>query len=285
MVGNNASTRYNKKLDRFQVVADRIVEQHEAVGISFGEEYWFSPEWDIPTLQKAKACYGAKDDKDWRSLIRLKTKRQNILLADDSESDSDDQQDSDSDAEKEDVDPNSVPEDSGEGTHEHISKPRPDIMEFDPLYSGDLLKQPEVWTKSESNLKSLFFNINGHGHKAGDPTKDKGGVEKALAIFRKIGADIMFLSDPRVTDSGAKYIRRLVEKMVPGARVIIYPTFCTPIAGASEDNSSHCMGGMIIIIAPEWAQLKTKTRVEKSGLSLIASVEFYTRGPTQGHKI
>jgi hypothetical protein len=33
------------------------------------------------------------------------------------------------------------------------------------------------------------------------------------------------------------------------------------------------------------AQLKTKTRVEKSGLSLIASVEFYTRGPTQGHKI
>jgi hypothetical protein len=41
------------------------------------------------------------------------------------------------------------------------------------------------------------------------------------------------------------------------------------------------MGGMIIIISPEWAQLKYKSRAEKSGLGIIARLEF----SSGGHKI
>jgi hypothetical protein len=41
------------------------------------------------------------------------------------------------------------------------------------------------------------------------------------------------------------------------------------------------MGGMIIIISPEWAQLKYKSRAEKSGRGIIAKIEF----SSGGHKI
>jgi hypothetical protein len=61
----------------------------------------------------------------------------------------------------------------------------------------------------------------------------------------------MFFLDARVTDSKKKHIRQLVEEAIPGAVVIFHTTTCTP--GASEDNSMQCMGGMIIIISPEWA--------------------------------
>jgi hypothetical protein len=34
------------------------------------------------------------------------------------------------------------------------------------------------------------------------------------------------------------------------------------------------MGGMIIIISPEWAKLQFRSRAEKSGLGLIAKLKF-----------
>jgi hypothetical protein len=60
--GNNASIHYCAELNIFQVLSDRIIEEHETVGISFGEEYWYSEEWHISTLQKARACYGEQND-------------------------------------------------------------------------------------------------------------------------------------------------------------------------------------------------------------------------------
>jgi hypothetical protein len=94
----NASIHYCAELDIHQVHADRIIEEHEAIGISFGKEYCYSEEWDIFTLQKAKACYGGQSDTAWAYLIRNKTKQQRALLkkVSDSESESDD---SDSDEE------------------------------------------------------------------------------------------------------------------------------------------------------------------------------------------
>jgi hypothetical protein len=68
--GNNASIHYCAELNIFKVLSDRIIEEHETVGISVGEEYWYSEEWDISTLQKARACYGGQNDIAWASLIR-----------------------------------------------------------------------------------------------------------------------------------------------------------------------------------------------------------------------
>jgi hypothetical protein len=53
--GSNASIQNCADTKSFQVHANRIIEKHETIGISFGEEYWFSQEWDIPTLQRAQA--------------------------------------------------------------------------------------------------------------------------------------------------------------------------------------------------------------------------------------
>jgi hypothetical protein len=38
------------------------------------------------------------------------------------------------------------------------------------------------------------------------------------------------------------------------------------------------MGGLIIIIFPEWAKLKYRSRAEKSGLGLITKLEFTSEG-------
>jgi hypothetical protein len=38
--GNNASIHYCAELNIRQVHANRIIEEHETVGIYFGEEYW-----------------------------------------------------------------------------------------------------------------------------------------------------------------------------------------------------------------------------------------------------
>jgi hypothetical protein len=46
---NNASFHYCVELNIFQVLSDRIIEEHET-----GEEYWYSEEWDITTFQQAR---------------------------------------------------------------------------------------------------------------------------------------------------------------------------------------------------------------------------------------
>jgi hypothetical protein len=72
--GNDASIHNCAELNIFQVLSDRIIKKHETVGISVGEKYWYSKEWDISTLQKARACYGGQNDMAWASLIRKKVK-------------------------------------------------------------------------------------------------------------------------------------------------------------------------------------------------------------------
>jgi hypothetical protein len=76
---NNASIHYSAELNIFQVHSDRIIEEHETIGIAFGEEYWFSDQWDISTLQKARACYGGQNDTAWVSLIKKKVKQQKAI--------------------------------------------------------------------------------------------------------------------------------------------------------------------------------------------------------------
>ena len=132
--GNNASIQYCADTKSFQVHANRIIEKHETIGISFGEECWLSQEWDIPTLQRAQACYGAKSDTDWTSLIRRKVKQQNIMLEGGWETES--EASSGSDSESGDLDPSKIQQERGDWTHQHISKPRSIIKEslqFDPL--------------------------------------------------------------------------------------------------------------------------------------------------------
>jgi hypothetical protein len=80
-------------------------------------------EWDISTLQKARACYGGQSDTAWGSLIRKNSKQQKALLEEGSESESENY-DSESDAEPEDKDPSYISQERGDWTHEHISKPR-----------------------------------------------------------------------------------------------------------------------------------------------------------------
>jgi hypothetical protein len=60
----------------------------------------------------------------------------------------------------------------------------------------------------------------------------------------------------------------MVQEAVPGVKVIFRLTTAT--SGESENNSMQCTGGMIIITFPEWAELKYRSRVEQSGLGLVA---------------
>ena len=122
--------------------------------------------------------------------------------------------------------------------------------------------------------KAMFFNVDGCAHRSGDPRKDKYGFEKALMHFCRSGADTLFLLDPRVTAAKIKNIEAKVQEAVPGAKVIFHPTIATP--GESEDNSMQCMGGMIIIMSPEWAELKYRSRVERPGFGLVTRLEFST---------
>jgi hypothetical protein len=140
--------------------------------------------------------------------------------------------------------------------NEHISKPRiltKEALQFDPLYTGDILKAPEVKIIGASSHKSLFLNINGHEHRSGDTTKDKQSIEKAILLFYRSGADAVFLIDPRVTASRIKHSKSLVEEGIPGADDVFHPTTCTP--GTLEENSMQCMGGVNIIISLKWAKL------------------------------
>jgi hypothetical protein len=118
--GNDASIHYCAELNIFQVHSDRIIKEHETVGIAFSEENWFSEDMDVFTLQKAKACYGKQSDAAWTYLIRKKAKQQRALLEEilDSESEG---CDSESDAEPEDKDPSDIPQERGEWTHDLTS--------------------------------------------------------------------------------------------------------------------------------------------------------------------
>jgi hypothetical protein len=283
--GNNAYIKYNEELDEFLVYAHRPLEQHEAIGIAFGGDYWHSLEWDTDTLRKAKECYGAVNDSEWSNLIREKVRQQNIALGIDEYSDTgSEDSSSDSDSEPQDSDPTKLPYEMAEGAKQHISKPRTLFVDgptqFDPLYTNNLLDAPEVKTMDASHHKALYFNINGSGHRSGSQEKDNHNVEKAIVLFARTGADSMFLLDARVTAAKKNHIKDLVVKLIPGAHVIFHLTTCTP--GESEENSMQCMGGMIIIISPEWANLWYITRAEQSGLGLIARVEFSTE---DGQKI
>jgi hypothetical protein len=145
--------------------------------------------------------------------------------------------DSESDTEPEDKDPSDILKERGEWTHDHIPKPRiltTEALQFDPLYTGNILKLPEVKIIDASNHKSLFLNINRHGHRSGDYKKDCKAFEKGIKLFCLSG-DSMFCFDARVTDSKKKHIRQLVEEGIPGAVGIFHTTTCTP--GASEENS------------------------------------------------
>jgi hypothetical protein len=108
-----------------------------------------------------------------------------------------------------------------------------------------------------SNHKALFLNINGYGHRSGDATEDEHGIEEAIRLYCRSGPDTIFLVESRVR---IKHIKSLVEEGISEAGVIFHPTTCTP--GASEANSIQCMGGMIIIISPEWANLKYRARLK-----------------------
>jgi hypothetical protein len=56
-------------------------------------------------------------------------------------------------------------------------------LENDHLYEGEILAAQEVIRNSDSHHKSLFFNINGEGH------RDQRGIEKLLWIFCHVRAD------------------------------------------------------------------------------------------------
>jgi hypothetical protein len=139
------------------------------------------------------------------------------------------------------------------------------------LYTPDTLAAEGVKIMKASHQEAMFFNIDGCAHRSWDPRKDKYGFEKALNLFCRSGADTLFLLDPRVTAAKIKHIEAKVQEAVPGANVIFHPTTATP--GESEDNSMQCMGGMIIIISPKWAELKYRSRVEQSGLGLVARLK------------
>jgi hypothetical protein len=106
---NNASIHYCAKLNIFQVLSNRIIEEYETVGMSFGEEYWYSEEWDIYTCQKARVRNGGQNDIAWASLIRKKVKQQRAILEDVTVSESEGY-DSESDAEPEDKYPSDIPQ-------------------------------------------------------------------------------------------------------------------------------------------------------------------------------
>jgi hypothetical protein len=133
-------------------------------------------EWDLPTLIRAQNAYAAQDDPLWIDILYRKRKQLHLLLdegADDGDSDST----SSTDDEDEDKAVSAIRQEAGDWTTAYTSQPRTTAgmgLEYDHLYGGDILAAQEVIRGSDSHHKSLFFNINGEGH------RDQGGIEKAL---------------------------------------------------------------------------------------------------------